>query len=123
MNNRELKVEVCGRVYAVAYPNVGQMIDISVRENSLANGKLRDLILNGTGDQQDAYLMIKSVAFFEIMLPNMVKDLKTESLMKLAPEDFMVINKVYWESVDKWLAEWKQSFSNPIMEVPEEQIN
>jgi len=113
--NREIVVEIQGRNYICKYPTVGQMIDLSVRESTLAKGTLRDLILQGTGEQQDAYLFIKSVAFFEVMMPELVSSLKVP-LLDLDPFDFMEINKVYWDKIDPWLTEWKQKLQNPLSE-------
>jgi hypothetical protein len=120
--NRELVVEIGGKKYTVKYPNVGQLIDISTREMLLSGGKMGDLLYQGTKDHMNAYAGIKTMAFIEIMLPNLVKDLKTESLLKLDPVDFTEINEVYWKQINKWFEECKKGFSNPLAEVPEEEI-
>jgi len=123
MNKRELVVQINGKNYTIKYPNVGQLIDISIQESTLSGGRMKDLILQGTIEHQDAYVTIKTIAFFDVMLPNLTKDLKVESLQQLDPVDFIEVNKAYWEHIEKWLDEWKKNFSNPITEVPEEQMS
>ena len=107
--NRELTVTIQERQYIVKYPNVGQLIDISVRENGLTRGGTRDLMFSGLPEHQEAYLTIKVIAFMDIMLPNVVKDLKVDSLLELDPIDFKIINDVYYNEIYKWLNEWKEA--------------
>jgi len=117
MKNREIVITVLGNNYKVAYPNVGQMIDLSIRENVLAKGQFKDLIMSGLPDHMESYAMIKTIAFIDIMLPQLVKDLKTENLLDLDPVDFQEISNVYFETIMPWLDEWRKS----ILEAPKKE--
>jgi len=107
MKNREIIIEFAGRSYKISYPNVGQFIDIATRESTLSKGNFKDLILSGLPDHQEAFGMIKVIAFIEIMLPQLVKDLKTESLLDLDPVDFEQISIAYFDIILPWLTEWR----------------
>ena len=111
--NRELTVTAGGRNYTVKYPNVGQLIDIATRESNLSRGAIKDLMFSGLADQQDAYVYIKVIAFVEVMLPKLIDDLKVETLLELAPEDFQQLTQVYLKDILVWLNAWKEKMQKP----------
>ena len=111
--NREIVVTMGGRNYTVKYPNVGQFIDIASKENVLSRGTLKDMAFSDLSYQGDAYVYVKIIAFVEVMMPELVRDLKVNSLLELDPVDFQELTNMYFDKILKWLNEWKERMQKP----------
>lgn len=102
------KIKVCGRTYDLKYPNVGNFIDIKVLETKLSQGSAMSLV-NGTGEQLDAYFYITTYAHFQVLCPDLLKDLKVNSLLELSLLDFQELLNVYLQEIQPWIAEIQQA--------------
>ena len=91
--------------YQLKYPTVGQLIDIRVLEQQLSKGTAKDLIM-GLNVDVDGYIYITSIAHVQVLLPDLVKDLKVP-LLDMGILDFQDIVDLYSEEIAPWLTEWK----------------
>lgn len=108
-------IEVCGQSYTIKFPNVGQFIDIRVKENQLSQGSLRDLLL-GVGNQIDAYLYITTFAHFVVLCPELIKDLKVDSLLDLSIVDFQELSNLFVKEIRPWISEVQESLRREVVE-------
>lgn len=113
-----ITIKVLNNTYEVNYPNVGQFVDIKVQENLISKGQLSDLILSGLSmaDEAEAAITIKIMAFFNICVPDLIKDLKVKSLRDLSMIDFLEIRKIYVKQISPWLNEWQKKIRTIIDE-------
>lgn len=117
-----LSLRILNNDYVVKYPTVGQFIDIKVQENIISKGQLTDLIFIGTSMTQeaDAAIAIKTLAFFLVCVPEMIKDLKVKSIRDLDMIDFLELRKVYIREIAPWLNEWQEKLQSIMKEDVEE---
>lgn len=101
--NTTKKIKVCGRTYDLNYPNVGNFIDIKVLETKLSQGSAM-LLVNGTGEQLDAFFYITTYAHFQVLCPDLLKDLKVNSLLELSLDDFQELLNVYLNDIQPWIS-------------------
>ena len=97
------KIKVCGRTYDLNYPNVGNFIDIKVLETKLSQGSAM-LLVNGTGEQLDDFFYITTYAHFQVLCPDLLKDLKVNSLLELSLDDFQELLNVYLNDIQPWIS-------------------
>lgn len=100
------------REYELKYPRVGQFIDLRVREQQLSRGTSKDLVL-GIGADIDSYIYITTVAHIEILLPELVKDLKAP-ILEMGVIDFQDLVDLYTNEIAPWLDEWKKKITERI---------
>lgn len=98
--------------YQLKYPTVGQIIDIRVREQQLSRGTVKDLIF-GTSADVDGYVYITTIAHIEVLLPQLVKDLKVP-MQELSIVDFQGLVDLYSEEIYPWLTEWNKQIKEKI---------
>ena len=97
-----------GRNLSLKYPTVGQMIDIKVIEQQLSRGTFRDLLL-GTGEDIDVYIYIRTFSHIKVLLPELIGDLKVDSLLDLSIDDYQELVDLYSNEIQPWLQNWQQS--------------
>lgn len=100
------QVEVLGNIYTVEFPTVGKFIDIKVLEQKLSKGYSKELLM-GLGEDIDAYLYITSYAHVKVLMPDLSRDLKINSLLDLSLEDFEPITEVYLKEIKPWFDDIK----------------
>lgn len=98
--------------YQLSYPKVGQIIDIRVKEQQLSKGTVKDLIFGTTADI-DGYVYITTIAHIEVLLPQLVKDLKVP-MQDLGLVDFQDLVNLYSEEIYPWLTEWNKQIKEKI---------
>lgn len=108
-------IDVCGNSYSIEYPTVGKFIDIKVLETQLSKGMSTQMVY-GTVDQQAAYVYIMTYAHFAILCPQLMKDLKVDSLFDLSMDDFDKLVDVYVKEIQPWLTEVKTQVKERIDE-------
>lgn len=94
-----------GNEYQLKYPTVGQLIDIRVLEQQLSKGTIKEL-LTGIDADIDSYIYITTISHIQILLPELVKDLKV-SLKEMDLLDFQDMVDLYSEQISPWLIEWR----------------
>lgn len=95
-------IKIQGQEFTLTYPNVGQFIDIKVLETKLAQGTSAQLVA-GTAAQLDAFLFITTYAHFAVLCPDLMKQLKVDSLLDLSVKDFEELSEVYLKDIQPWI--------------------
>lgn len=108
-------IEIAGNSYVIEYPNVGKFIDIKVLETQLSKGMSTQMVY-GTVDQQAAYIYIMTYAHLAVLCPQLMKDLKVDSLFDLSMEDFDNLVEVYSKEIQPWLSRVKEQVKERIDE-------
>lgn len=103
-----------GNSYLISYPTVGQFIDIRVIEQQLSKGTLKEL-LSGLGSSIDAFLYITTFAHIQILVPELIKDLRVKSLLDLQVEEFDELADLYSEHIAPWLQEWMDKMKEKVV--------
>lgn len=106
-------IVVCGNTYKVDYPTVGKFIDIKVLETQLSKGMSSQMVF-GTKDQQAAFVYITTYAHFAVLCPQLMKDLKVDSLFDLSIEDFNSLVEVYVKDIQPWISGVKEQVKDRI---------
>ena len=107
MSILQKQIEVKGNRYTIAFPNVGQFIEIKVLEKKLSQGYSKELLM-GLGEDIDAYLYISSCAHIMVLMPDLIKDLKVNDLLELSLVDFEDLAKIYLTEIKPWLDSVKE---------------
>lgn len=104
-----IQLNILQNTYDVKYPTIGQFIDLRVKENIISQGQLVDLMIAGVKlfEAADAALAVKVVAFFQVCVPELMKDLKVKNIRDLSVKDFLHLRKAYVKEVLPWLNEWQ----------------
>lgn len=106
-------IVICGRSYKLDYPTVGRFIDIKVLETQLSKGLSSQMVF-GTKDQQAAFVYITTYAHLAVLCPQLMKDLKVDSLFDLSIEDFNKLVEVYVQEIQPWISEVKDQVKERI---------
>ena len=114
--------------YTVEYPTVGQMIDIESMKLVLSKGKYTEMILSGTKWMSRALNHIDMIAYFSILCPKLLIDLKVD-FRQLSVEDSHDLVTVYqeqflpwWNDYERVLAQKESGTSDEVEESSSEQI-
>jgi hypothetical protein len=91
--------------YTIKFPNVGQIEDIECTKQLISKGMYSSLMQMGTRAANDTLDMIDMEAFFSILCPDLVKDLKSDSFRDLGIVDFMELKKAYIKQFVPWWVE------------------
>ncbi len=92
--------------YQLKYPTVGQLIDIRVNEQLLSKGTVKELI-TGLNADMDSYIYITTISHIQILLPELVKDLKVP-MRELDILDFQELVDLFSNEISPWLNEWQE---------------
>ena len=100
--NREIVITILGNSYNVKFPTVGQFQTIESLKQVLSKGMYSSLLSTNTKSSIASLDMIDIEAYFSVLCPQLLKDLKCESFIDLGIEDYLVIKKVYDETFIPW---------------------
>jgi len=97
-----LEFKVKSNTYTIKFPNVGQIEDIECNKQLISKGMYASLMQMNTKAANDALDMIDMEAFFSILCPDIVKDLKCDSFRDLGVVDYMELKKSYIDQFVPW---------------------
>jgi len=103
--------------YQLKYPSVGQLIDIRVIEQQISKGTAKDL-LTGLNADVDSYIYITTMAHIQVLLPELVKDLKVP-MRDLDISDFQELIDLFSDEISPWLTEWRDKMKDKIKQKSE----
>ena len=122
MINESLMFTLKGRSYEMTFPRVGEYRTIEAMKQSLSMGNYGSLYRTMMVSSEEALDMIDMEAFFSVLCPKMIKDLKCDSFSELGLLDYVEVKKVYKEKVLPWWKEVEQLL-HPKVEKKEEDVN
>lgn len=118
--NRMKELEICINTpdqtvenrYTLRYPTIQQMIDIESMKISLSKGKYTDMILAGTKWMDRALNYIDLVAYFSVLCPNLLRDMKVDirNISVIDAHDSLL--KVYFDDFLPWWSEYESLISD-----------
>lgn len=119
--SRIIAIPLQGNNYTIEFPNVGQFIEIETMKVSLSSGVYRSLVSLRTFGGNLALDYVDAISTFSVLIPQLRKDLKIDSLLNLNPIEAKEITKVYKDIFLPWYSEWMKLLKEEeeIPEVPE----
>lgn len=101
----ELEIEFKDRKYTLKFPTTGQFIDIELMKSNISGGIYKNLF-GSTVNAQWARYYIDAVATFNVLLPKLIEDLNTDSILNLSMTDSMPLVLEYKKKFLPWYNEW-----------------
>lgn len=102
---REISVTIGSNTYSIKFPTNGQLIDIEAMKISVSNGTHRDMIYSELG--QISWTLVEAICTFNVLIPQLKKDLAVGSLLELDPIQSKSIIKAYNKTYYPWIQQWK----------------
>jgi hypothetical protein len=100
---QSVQIEIKGNKYNAVFPNTGQYMDIRNRISIL----ISDLNIRDVYDQYAA-LLAEMIATYNVLLPELKKDINVDSILKLSMMESKEIldtyTDVYKPFFDQWMA-------------------
>lgn len=102
---REIVVRIGSNTYEISLPTTGQEVDIEIRKDRYTQGSYKNLLF---GDDRGikSYLAVGAIATFEVLIPDMKKDLQVTSLFELDMFQMKSILKAY-SKYKEWISQWE----------------
>jgi hypothetical protein len=102
MLDRQVELNVKGNNYVIEFPNVGLFQNIETMKQVLSKGMYSSLMSMGTVSSSEALDMIDMEAYFSILCPKLIKDLKCDNFGELGLEDYMELKVIYRDNFIPW---------------------
>lgn len=103
---KEISIKIQGNTYIIKFPNVGQIIDIETRKAALSSGQYSRFAEVGTISSFMAKNYVDVIAVFSVLTPQLIKDLRKESLFDLTPQEMVELTEIYNKQYFPWYNEW-----------------
>lgn len=113
--SRTISINIGDRQYSVKFPNNGQFIDIERAKLDLSSGNLKNMLF-GTTTGQLAYMLIEAIATFNVLIPDLAKDLDVKSLLDLDPYQSRELIVAYEKQYFPWIEQWRKIINAPIQD-------
>lgn len=121
---REFVFKLSGKVqnqYVVKIPTAGQLIDIELEKVRLSGGLYGGLVRVGTVGSANALNSVDAMAYINILVPELIGDLKVASLSELDAFDFNILLKDFRKQMEPWVDEYLKVLDIPEMAQAKEQ--
>jgi len=102
MVSENLKLIVKGNEYVMKFPTVGKIVEIDVQKSILSSGQYSILSTMGMETSAMALDKIDMQAVFNVLCPDLMKDLNVSNFDDLQIEDFNELRKIYNDKVVPW---------------------
>lgn len=99
--------------YHVKYPNTGEQIDIELLKAKIADGNYDTLRFSMNPLFQEQANKIDMIATFNILIPELKKDINVKSLFHLTEEQSDELLEVYLKQFLPWYTPIKEAIKNP----------
>ena len=98
--------------YTITYPKVGNIIDIENRKMLLSNNRYSHLVQSELVGAALAADMIEIICVMGILIPDLLKDLRVDSIIDLGPIEMKNLIKVYRNDIAPWYYKWIEEFKD-----------
>jgi len=99
-----------GKSYNIDFPRVGEYRTIQAMKQTLSLNTYGSMSRSMMKSSEEALDMIDMEAYFSVLCPKLIEDLKCESFSELGLSDYLIIRKVFkdkfvpwWNSVEELL--------------------
>ena len=103
---RKIKLKIQNNEYEVEFPNQGQLIDIETNKILYSQGQYMALIRQNNISSNLTVDLIEIAATFPILIPELKKDLKTDSIFELDIISCLELTEVYNNDFLPWYNSW-----------------
>jgi len=103
---RELNLQVKGNTYKVEFPTVGKFLDIESTKIKVSRNEYGGFIQSLTRNSLKALDFVDMISYFSVLVPNLLKDLKSDSYLDLDVMDANELLTVYKENFNPWIESW-----------------
>ena len=107
MNNKTT-IKIKENEYEVPFPNNGQLQDIEFLKVQLSKGKYGEMFRTETMDSLFALDAIDMEAYFSVLIPNLKKDLKVDSIRDLGVKDTLELISIFREQLIPFINNWRE---------------
>lgn len=118
---KTIVIPICNGEYEVKLPNTGEEIDIAVLLQQVSSGRYESFKLSPLDLFQREADKIEAIAFFNILIPDLKKNLNLKSFFDCGRLQFDEIISAYREHFLPWYEKWQAFFANPTAEEQKEE--
>lgn len=105
-------IKIQGKSYEIKYPTVGEYYTIESLKQTLSLGIYNTMAKSNVTTAIHACDMIDLEATLAILCPNLITDLKVESIKDLGLKDYVELKRVYVKEVFPFLKEIEKLLSD-----------
>ncbi len=114
MPPKKISITIGNNSYDIKFPNNGQLVQIEVEKLNMSSGLLKELLANFSSiSSLDAYLVISAAATFQVLIPDLNKDLNIGSLLELDMFQSRTITSAY-EEYHEWMKKCREFINQDI---------
>lgn len=106
MPERKKSFKIGENTYSIEFPNTGGLIEIESLKAQLSRNNYSGIIDNGTIMSNYSRFLIDMIATFNILFPELKKDMNVKSISELSPLDSKKLLQVYMKEVMPWIQDW-----------------
>jgi hypothetical protein len=100
--NQGLTFRLKGNEYFIEFPRVGEYRRIETLKQSLSLNTYGSMVRSMTAAAEEALDMIDMEAYFSVMCPKLIEDLKCDSFSDLGLLDYKELKREYQEKFVPW---------------------
>jgi len=117
MLNPKISFKIEDNTYSVAFPNVGELMEIETMRFALTNNTYTSLATSPLRSAIYICDLVDMIAFFTVMVPELKKDLVVNSFSELEPSKAKIFLKAYKSTIQPWYSNiFKQLFDDYTLE-------
>jgi hypothetical protein len=103
--SNKIAIQIAENSYEVSFPNTGQLIDIERNKKKMSEGYDFELA-TGSADSAYAKILIDTIVTFNVLIPNLTKDLNVNSIRDLSLVESKNLADAYLSVYLPWYNEW-----------------
>lgn len=111
--NRDVQVHIGKNEYQIKFPNSGQELDIAILIQQISRERYEGLKLSAFSGFQDQATKIEAMATFNILIPDLKKDLNVKSMHELSREQMNEVIAAYTDEYLPFYEMWNVKLSSP----------
>lgn len=102
MIERTKQINIGEKHFTVNFPNVGQLIDIEARKQSLTGNRYGSMAASGIASMYMALDVVDTIAFLTVCVPEIAKYYNIIDYSSLSPDKMNTYVTVYKEQILPW---------------------
>lgn len=114
MIERNKKITIGNKSFVVAFPNIGQILDIESMKQALTNNRYGVMAQSGLKSAYYALDIVDAVSFIQIVTPEISRYYDISNYLTMSPDKVQEFVKVYQEQIKPWYDEVMLQLQNPL---------